>query len=107
MRPSLPFAEPVDPTRVRTLPRHFAWVDHRLRDHLRALRLEEIALLFFLHLAADRHGLSFWSDAMIARARLHYPSTAFEVADATALPYTDGAFDIVFNGVSLMHIVEY
>ena len=67
MHPPLPFAEPVDPTHVRTLPRHFAWVDHRLRDRLRALRLEDIALLFFLHLAADRHGLSFWSDAMIAR----------------------------------------
>ena len=48
-----------------------------------------------------------YSDAMIARARLHYPSIAFEVADATALPYADGAFDIVFNGVSLMHIIEY
>ena len=67
MNPPVPFAEPVDPTRVRTRPRHFAWVDHRLRDRLRVLRLEEIALLFFLHLAADRHGLSFWSDAMIAR----------------------------------------
>jgi ubiquinone/menaquinone biosynthesis C-methylase UbiE len=48
-----------------------------------------------------------YSDAMIARARAHYPSTTFEVADATRLPYADGAFDIVFNGVSLMHIVDY
>lgn len=48
-----------------------------------------------------------YSEAMIARARAHYPSTAFEVADATRLPYADAAFDIVFNGVSLMHIVEY
>ena len=48
-----------------------------------------------------------YSEAMIARARAHYPSTAFEVADATALPYPDRAFDVVFNGVSLMHIVEY
>jgi SAM-dependent methyltransferase len=48
-----------------------------------------------------------YSQAMIARARTHYPSTTFEVADATRLPYTDRAFDIVFNGVSLMHIVEY
>jgi SAM-dependent methyltransferase len=48
-----------------------------------------------------------YSDAMIARARAHYPATAFEVADATRLPYPDGAFDIVFNGVSLMHIVDY
>jgi SAM-dependent methyltransferase len=48
-----------------------------------------------------------YSDAMIARARAHYPSTAFEVADATKLPYADNAFDIVFNGVSLMHIIDY
>jgi hypothetical protein len=67
MRRPLQPAEPVDPTRVRTLPRHFAWVDHRLRDRLRALSLEEIALLVFLHLAADKRGLSFWSDAIIAR----------------------------------------
>lgn len=48
-----------------------------------------------------------YSDAMIARAHTHYPSAAFEVADATRLPYADGAFDIVFNGVSLMHIIDY
>jgi hypothetical protein len=58
--------EPVDPTRVRTLPDHFAWIDHGLRGRLRELGLEEIALLFFLHLAADRTGCSFWSDATIA-----------------------------------------
>jgi hypothetical protein len=38
---------------------------------------------------------------------VHYPSAAFEVADATKLPYPAGAFEIVFNGVSLMHIVDY
>jgi len=48
-----------------------------------------------------------YSDAMIEHARAHYPSAAFEVADATRLPYANGAFDIVFNGVSLMHIVDY
>jgi len=48
-----------------------------------------------------------YSDAMIARARARYPSTAFEVADATRMPYPDAAFDIVFNGVSLMHIIDY
>ena len=65
--PPLPLAEPVDPTRVRTLPRHFAWLDHRLRDRLRDLSLEEIALLLFLHLAADRTGCSFWADTTIAK----------------------------------------
>ncbi len=59
--------EPVDPARVRTLPAHFAWLDHRLRDRLRGLGLEAIALLFFLHLAADKTGCSFWADATLAR----------------------------------------
>jgi hypothetical protein len=67
MRAPPALADPVDPARVRTLPRHFAWVDHRLRDRLRDLSLEAIALVFFLHLAADKHGLSFWSDATVAR----------------------------------------
>ena len=48
-----------------------------------------------------------YSEAMIARARSNYPSISFEVADATRLPYPEGAFDIVFNGVSLMHIIDY
>jgi ubiquinone/menaquinone biosynthesis C-methylase UbiE len=48
-----------------------------------------------------------YSHAMIARARALYPSTSFEVADAIELPYANGAFDIVFNGVSLMHILDY
>lgn len=60
-------ADPVDPQRVRTLPTHFAWLDHRLRDRLHDLSLEAIALLVFLHLAADRTGCSFWADATIAK----------------------------------------
>jgi SAM-dependent methyltransferase len=48
-----------------------------------------------------------YSAAMISRAREHYPTIEFEVADATKLPYADQAFDIAFNGVSLMHIVDY
>ena len=67
MRPPPPRADPVDPTRVRTVPRHFAWIDHRLRDRLPELSLEAIALLLFLHLAADRTGCSFWADATIAK----------------------------------------
>jgi hypothetical protein len=61
------FREPIDPARVRKLPPHFAWADHRLRDLLGELSLEEIALLFFLHLAADKNGCSLWSDSTIAK----------------------------------------
>lgn len=59
--------EPVDPARVRRLPKHFAWVDHRLRDRLAGLSLQEIALLFFLHVAADKSGCSYWADSTIGR----------------------------------------
>ncbi len=48
-----------------------------------------------------------YSQAMVDRARTHYPSRVFEVADATRLPYAERTFDIVFNGVSLMHIIDY
>jgi SAM-dependent methyltransferase len=48
-----------------------------------------------------------YSDAMITRAGARYPSAAFEIADATRLPYADAAFEVAFNGVSLMHIVDY
>jgi hypothetical protein len=58
---------PVDPARVRTLPRHFAWADHRLRDRLAGFTPVEIALLFFLHLVADRNGCSFWAESTIAK----------------------------------------
>jgi ubiquinone/menaquinone biosynthesis C-methylase UbiE len=48
-----------------------------------------------------------YSAAMIARAQVQYPAVQFEVADATRLPHGDAHFDIAFNGVSLMHIVDY
>jgi SAM-dependent methyltransferase len=48
-----------------------------------------------------------YSAAMIGRARAQYPAVQFEVADAAQLPYPDAHFDIAFNGVSLMHIVDY
>ena len=48
-----------------------------------------------------------YSAAMIERAHAQYPIVQFEVADATRLPYGDARFDIAFNGVSLMHIVDY
>jgi ubiquinone/menaquinone biosynthesis C-methylase UbiE len=52
------------------------------------------------------HGLDY-SSAMIERAKARYPGGVYEVGDATSMIYDDAAFDIVFNGVSLMHILDY
>ncbi|MFO1249452.1 MAG: class I SAM-dependent methyltransferase [Alphaproteobacteria bacterium] len=48
-----------------------------------------------------------YSGAMITRAKGRYPDAAFVRGDATALDFPDNAFDILFNGVSLMHIMDY
>jgi len=47
------------------------------------------------------------SNAMIRLAVGKYPSRPFVLGDATRLPFAEKSFDIVFNGVSLMHIASY
>lgn len=44
---------------------------------------------------------------MVALARSRRPQHLFDVADATRLPQADASVDIVLNGVSLMHIMDY
>lgn len=48
-----------------------------------------------------------YSGAMIDVARRRYPAIPFVVGSATDLPFPDGSFDIVMNGVALMHIPDY
>jgi ubiquinone/menaquinone biosynthesis C-methylase UbiE len=48
-----------------------------------------------------------FSSEMIEAARERFTGVIFEQADTTALPYASDAFDIVFDGVSLMHILDY
>jgi len=57
------------PDRVRRVPRQFSWVDHSLvRDkHLCGMSNESLALYLFLVTVSDADGLSFYSDAAIAR----------------------------------------
>ncbi|WP_247887246.1 glycosyltransferase [Azospirillum sp. SYSU D00513] len=63
----------------------------------------------FGHLLNDKvryTGLDY-SQSMIDMACRRYPKAHFLQGDATNLPFEDGSFDIVFNGVSLMHILGY
>jgi ubiquinone/menaquinone biosynthesis C-methylase UbiE len=56
--------------------------------------------------ALDYTGLDY-SSAMVDSARAAYPNTRFIVGDATKLQFPDSAFDIVMNGVALMHILDF
>ncbi len=65
---------------------------------------EVFARLFdgpFAYLGVD------YSEAMIETARRRYPQREFQVGDACALRFPDRSFDVVFNGVSLMHILDF
>ena len=55
--------------RLRRVPPHFSWVDHRLvRDHhLRRAGAKAWALYLVLVTVGDEHGLSYYSDATLGR----------------------------------------
>jgi ubiquinone/menaquinone biosynthesis C-methylase UbiE len=49
-----------------------------------------------------------YSPAMIKRAKYRYPDGNFVLGDATRMSaFEDGSFDVAFNGVSLMHVLDY
>jgi len=57
------------PQRVRRVPGQFSWVDHRLvRDrHIERCGPEALALYLLLVTVGDAEGLSYYSDAAVAR----------------------------------------
>ena len=57
------------PQRVRKVPKHFSWVDHRLvRDrYIEQLSHRAAALYLFLITVADAQGLSYYSDISISQ----------------------------------------
>jgi hypothetical protein len=69
------------PERLRRPPATgWSWVDRRfLREHGDYLSREALLLYFFLAAVADRHGLSFYSDAALT-CRLRLPQSVLEKA---------------------------
>ena len=57
------------PERARRIPAQFSWVDHRLvRDrHIERCGPEALALYLLLITVGDAEGLSYYSDAAVAR----------------------------------------
>ena len=48
-----------------------------------------------------------YSAAMATLGKQHYHEVSFVVGDATALPFRDGAGDILLSGTVLMHLLGY
>lgn len=60
------------PERLRQIPEHFSWIDHRLvrEGHIERADVSCWALYLFLVTVADECGLSYYADASLCR-RLH------------------------------------
>ena len=97
----------IDPHRVRRIEGGFSFIPHRfLTDgFLESLSQKEILLYFFLILASDRHGLSFYSydvicsyielcvddyiearDGLIEKDLIAFDGTLFQVLDLPSHP---------------------
>jgi hypothetical protein len=59
----------ISPERVRKIPPQFSWVDHRLvrERYIERCDAQALALYLFLVTVADVQGLSYYSDASLAR----------------------------------------
>jgi len=55
----------LNPRRIRKINGSFAFIEHRFRGFLQYLSPEELLLYFFLVLAADEQGLSYYSPETI------------------------------------------
>lgn len=71
----------ISPDRVRKLPAHYSWIDHRLvhEKYLKSLSCEGAALYLFLLCVGDREGLSYYSDkGIMQKIRLNDIESARE-----------------------------
>ncbi|WP_042292477.1 hypothetical protein [Paraburkholderia mimosarum] len=65
----MPIKHVICPERIRQIPAHFSWVDHRLVRERYIERCDACAaaLYLFLVTVADAQGLSYYADASLAR----------------------------------------
>jgi hypothetical protein len=89
------------PERQRQIPAHFSWLDHRLiRQHrLRECDHSAWALYLFLVSVGDAQGLSYYSDASLARALkvdpLKLSAARRQLIDADLIAYQKPLYQVL------------
>ena len=53
--------KPINPLRIRKITGSFAFIEHRFRSFIKTLTHQELLLYFFLVLASDKQGLSYYA----------------------------------------------
>ncbi len=92
---------PLRPDRLRHIPPSFSWVDHRLirQARLRPCEARAWALYLFLICVADVEGLSYYSEASLAR-HLNCDITSLSAArqqllDADLIAYSKPLYQVL------------
>ena len=77
---------PIDAQRIRKVPRHFSWIDHRLvRDrHIENCSHAAATLYLFLVTVGDAKGLSYYGDTSITK-RLSMDHSTLNAARANLI----------------------
>ena len=87
--------------RLRRVPEHFSWVDHRLvRDeYIRHVSPEALALYLMLVTVADAEGLSYYANATAARLLSLTPGTVLnarqELVAASLIAYERPLYQVL------------
>lgn len=87
------------PDRVRTLPAHYSWIDHRLvhGKYLQSLSCEGAALYLFLLCVGDREGLSYYSDKGIRQKTklIDIESARMELVERDLVAYNSPFYQVL------------
>jgi len=89
------------PERVRRIPAHFSWVDHRLvrEHHIERCGTAALALYLLLVTVGDAEGLSYYSDTKVAQLtsmderELHQARR--ELVDARLIAYRKPLYQVL------------
>jgi hypothetical protein len=78
--------EPINPRRIRKVPRQFSWLDHRLisEHHIERCSHAAATLYLFLVTVGDAKGMSYYGDASIMR-RLNMDEATLNQARANLI----------------------
>jgi hypothetical protein len=117
----------LDPNRVRCIERGFSFIPHRFltEGFLSSLDQKELLLYFFLVLASDRLGLSFYSydaicsllqlsvdeyirarDALIEKDLIAFDGTLYQVLDLPAKPQADAGREVSSHHHKLRRLIR-
>ncbi|GEM_PF-609387 len=92
----------INARKMRRIPKHFSWLDHRLvrESYLKQCSTDALALYLFLVTVGDHEGLSYYGDESIKKYLNFNPSSGViscrkELMKAGLVAYLDGLYQVL------------